>query len=407
MSKRNVDRPGHARVVSERPDRDRVASSVSRQNRSIRHEGLVRRRRMTYQLNSVRDCQVTLSTAREDHDSPCPHHSSVNCLASGKAGSLITACTAMTSIVSPCSRKPSATPGLHLENDLARLGVLVGDAAPSTSDRSLVPGRPGRRRPDRPARTSRLRAAASRGVVGRKPAVLASLSQADARAPGRPPPRAAQARSFPPGLTHVATGGDLLRADQDRGVCGASLRPQASRTPPECRPRRNSGGRPAGGRSAPARRGSRRYSSGAGGEQRPVGSVTSIRSSRTGVSPISSAERAGVGLVDIDAADADVHQHHAIAPRQGVPAGGGHHLGDRRPAASGTSRARLSVGRGPQADRQPKSPALAGEAIDLGDQADGADRDRPGRDRPAVRTAQQVGGRQHRGRNSRMARPSP
>ena len=127
--------------------------------------------------------------AREDSTSPCLHHSSINCLASGSATSLITACTAMTSIVPRCSRKPSVT-GLAPRERSGRLRLLVDDAASSTSDRSLVSGRPGTRRAHDPARTARLRAASARGVVGRKPAFLATLPQADARALGRPSPRA-------------------------------------------------------------------------------------------------------------------------------------------------------------------------------------------------------------------------
>ena len=41
--------------------------------------------------------------------------------------------------------------GLHLENDLARFRLLVDDAAAPTSDRSVVSGRPGSRRAHGPA----------------------------------------------------------------------------------------------------------------------------------------------------------------------------------------------------------------------------------------------------------------
>ncbi len=70
-------------------------------------------------------------------------------------------------------------------------------------------------------------------------------------------------------------------------------------------------------------------------------------------------ERQGVGLVDIDPADADVSQHDAIAPGQRVPARGRHHLGDRRPGGQRNQLGSLGVGRRPQADRQPKPPVLS------------------------------------------------
>ena len=53
----------------------------------------------------------------------------------------------------------------------------------------------------------------------------------------------------------------------------------------------------------------------------PVGSVTSIRSNRTGVSPISVAEGPGVVLADVLAADADVGEHDPVAA--GLRRGGG------------------------------------------------------------------------------------
>ena len=60
-------------------------------------------------------------------------------------------------------------------------------------------------------------------------------------------------------------------------------------------------------------------------------SVTSIKSSRTGVSPIKLGEGLGVGFVDVDPADADIHQHDALAPGQRVATRGRHHLADRGP----------------------------------------------------------------------------
>ena len=55
------------------------------------------------------------------------------------------------------------------------------------------------------------------------------------------------------------------------------------------------------------------------------------------------AERPRVVLADVFPGDADVRQHDAVAPGQGMAAGGGHDLGHRpaRPAM-GPSRARFS-----------------------------------------------------------------
>ena len=65
-------------------------------------------------------------------------------------------------------------------------------------------------------------------------------------------------------------------------------------------------------------------------------------------------ERQGVGLVDIDPADADIGQHDSVAPGQRVPARGRHDLGDRRPGGERNEPGTLRVGRRPQADRQAK-----------------------------------------------------
>ena len=189
---------------------------------------------------------------------PCPHHSSINWPATGSAGWLITGCTAMTSIASPSSKRPSDTPGCTSRTTWP-VPSTGRDAAASASDRPLVPGRPGRRRADDPARSSRLRAAAARRVVGRRPAVAAALPQADPRAPGRPSPRAPAASSFAARLTIAGR-----RAHDSRARLTPAARPE-SRTPPGCRPRRNSGGRPAGRRSASGRRGSARIPRAPGG----------------------------------------------------------------------------------------------------------------------------------------------
>ena len=78
--------------------------------------------------------------------------------------------------------------GLHLENDLARSDYWSAMPLHQRAivllflvDRGVVDA-------DDPARTPRLRAAASRGIVGRKPAFAAPVPQANARTPGRPPP---------------------------------------------------------------------------------------------------------------------------------------------------------------------------------------------------------------------------
>ena len=154
-------------------DRNQTAAARARES-LIRHQGLVRRHKMSYLLISVSVCQVDTFDGPRGFTSPCLHHSSVNCLASGWATSLITACTAMTSIVPRCSGKPCATAGLHLENDLAdsaywstmplhqRAIVLL-----FLVDRGLVDA-------NGPQRPAHFRAASSRRVLGGKTTILAT-----------------------------------------------------------------------------------------------------------------------------------------------------------------------------------------------------------------------------------------
>ena len=84
-----------------------------------------------------------------------------------------------------------------------------------------------------------------------------------------------------------------------------------------------------------------------------------------------------VGFVDVDAADADIDQHDSLAAGQRVATRGGHDLARRgcRPA-TGTSRARFASVAAPRLIARRNGPALAGIAVDLRHEADGADRDR-------------------------------
>ena len=184
MSKRNV-RPlpidivarmlvskGHADRIRSDEHPARIAQSA--------HEGLVRRHKMTYQL--IRCVRLSDHTSRAREESKSVSASLIiNCLASGSASSLITACTAMTSIVSPCSRKRSATPDCTWKTTWPI--PRTGRRCRCINERSFCCfWSTGDWSSDDPARAARFRAASSRRVVGRKPAVLAALPEADARA---------------------------------------------------------------------------------------------------------------------------------------------------------------------------------------------------------------------------------